>query len=141
MLKKLALAVAIASSAVAFAQAQTPTKMDSPRGDAKTLSTLPTSASTVTDWYKQNVYDGNNNKIGSVSDVLVDRAGKIEALMVSVGGFLGVDEKTVAVPFDAVRLNKNADGKTVLNMDATKQALESAPGYKYDHNKSAWVPA
>jgi len=141
LLKKLALTAAIASSAIALAQAQTPAKMDAPAGEVMTLKTLPPSASTVTDWYKQDVYNGNNNKIGAISDVLVDRDGKIDAFIVSVGGFLGIGEKDVAVPFDAIRLSKKSDGKTQLTMNASKQSLQSAPGYKYDHSKAAWVPA
>ena len=65
-------------------------------------TTLPREAVTVTDWYKQNVYDPNENKIGDIKDVLVDKSGKIAALIVGVGGFLGAGEKDVAVPFEAV---------------------------------------
>ena len=54
---------------------------------------------TVTDWYKQDVYDPNDNKIGEIMDVLVDQSGTITALIVGVGGFLGAGEKDVAVPF------------------------------------------
>jgi sporulation protein YlmC with PRC-barrel domain len=63
---------------------------------------LPTEAMTDTDWYKQNVYDPNENKIGDIKDVLVDKSGKVVALIVGVGGFLGAGEKDVAVPFEAV---------------------------------------
>ena len=44
-------------------------------------TTLPREAVTVTDWYKQNVYDPNENKIGDIKDVLVDKSGKIAALI------------------------------------------------------------
>ena len=54
---------------------------------------IPQSAVTVTDWYKQNVYDPNNNKIGEIMDVLVDKSGKINTLIVGVGGFLGVERR------------------------------------------------
>ena len=40
--------------------------------EATMQRSIPQSAVTVTDWYKQNVYDPNNNKIGEVMDVLVD---------------------------------------------------------------------
>jgi sporulation protein YlmC with PRC-barrel domain len=69
---------------------------------AKMETTLPNEALTITDWYKQNVYDANENKIGDVKDVLVDKSGKIVTLIVGVGGFLGAGEKDVAVPFEAV---------------------------------------
>jgi len=69
--------------------------------EATMQRSIPQSAVTVTDWYKQNVYDPNNNKIGEVMDVLVDKSGKINTLIVGVGGFLGVDEKDVEVALNA----------------------------------------
>ena len=65
-------------------------------------TTLPREAVTVTDLYKQNVYDPNENRIGDIKDVLVDKSGKIATLIVGVDGFLGAGEKDVAVPFEAV---------------------------------------
>ena len=73
---------------------------DYPAADIQT--TIPGEAMTVTDWYKQNVYDPNENKIGDIKDVLVDKSGKVVTLIVAVGGFLGMGEKDVAVPFEAV---------------------------------------
>ena len=57
---------------------------------------------TVTDRYKQNVYDPNENKIRDIKDVLVDKSGKVVAPIDGVGGFLGAGEKDVAVPFETV---------------------------------------
>lgn len=106
---------------------------------AELMNTVPTSAKTVSDWYKQDIYDPSDNKIGKVDDVLVSENGQIDALMVGVGGFLGAGEKDVAVPFSAVRpTTKN--NKTYLTMEASKDALKSAPGFKYDSGKTAWVP-
>jgi sporulation protein YlmC with PRC-barrel domain len=103
------------------------------------MTSVPSSSLTVTDWYKQDVYDPNNNKIGSVSDVLVAPDGRVNALIVGVGGFLGVGEKDVAVDFNAVKPTKKND-KTYLTMNATKDELKAAPGFKYDREKTAWVP-
>ena len=102
-------------------------------------TTVPREAVTVTDWYKQNVYDPNENKIGDIKDVLVDKSGKIAALIVGVGGFLGAGEKDVAVPFEAVHPTMK-DKKWWLVMNATKDSLKSAPGFKYDFNTTTWVP-
>ena len=46
----------------------------------------------MTDWYKQDVYDPKNNKIGEIMDVLVDKSGRVTSLIVGVGGFLGAGE-------------------------------------------------
>jgi sporulation protein YlmC with PRC-barrel domain len=95
---------------------------------------------TVTHWYKQNVYDPGDNKIGEIMDVLVDREGKATALIIGVGGFLGAGEKDVAVPFDAVRATTKDNNKYYLVMNTTKDALKSAKGYKYDRNAMTWTP-
>jgi sporulation protein YlmC with PRC-barrel domain len=95
---------------------------------------------TVTDWYKQDVYDPNNNKIGEVMDVLLDKSGKVTSLIVGVGGFLGVDEKDVAVPFEAVHVTNKNNKKWYLVMNTTKADLKSAPGFKYDRDTTTWVP-
>src|ERR1700735_2916430 len=67
------------------------------------LTAIPSNATTVTNYYKQNVYDPSDSKIGEIIDVLVGNEGKIDAFIVSVGGFLGMDSKDVAIPFSAVR--------------------------------------
>jgi sporulation protein YlmC with PRC-barrel domain len=109
------------------------------QGSSQIQSTVPASAVTVTDWYKQNVYDPKDNKIGEVMDVLVDDSGKIASLIVGVGGFVGAGEKDVAVNFSAVK-RTTKDNKVYLTMDTTKDALKNAAGFKYDRNKTTWVP-
>jgi sporulation protein YlmC with PRC-barrel domain len=102
------------------------------------MTTMPGDAVTVTDWYKQDVYDPSNNKIGEIEDVLIDKSGKISAVIISVGGFLGMDTKDVAAPFSAIHATMK-DNKWWLTMNTTKDALKSAPGYKYDKNSTMWV--
>jgi len=50
-----------------------------------------------------NVYNNANEKVGDISDVLFDQSGRIEAIVIGVGGFLGLGERNVAVPFDQIR--------------------------------------
>jgi sporulation protein YlmC with PRC-barrel domain len=145
MLKQFATAAAIAAFVTGAAYAQQPerpatTGAAPPAAAASTMSSIPTNTSTVTNWYRQDVYDPSDAKIGEISDVLVDNDGKISAFIVSVGGFLGLGEKDVAVPFSAVHATQK-NGKWWLTMNATKDALKSAPGYKYDRAKATWVPA
>lgn len=147
MLTKFALAVAIAAATAGFAQAQeNPTTTGaspaehSPAEQMTTLRSLPTDVATVTNFYKQNVYDPSEQKIGQISDVLVDKDGKIKAFIVSVGGFLGIAEKNVAVPFNAVHASQK-DGEWWLTMNTDKDALKGAAGYVYDRKKTTWEPA
>jgi hypothetical protein len=62
--------------------------------NARMLHQTPSDSVTVTDWYKQDVYDPNNNKIGEVMDVLVDKSGKVTSLIVGVGGSSASIRKT-----------------------------------------------
>ena len=133
MLKLVTAAVAAGLfSAAAYAAQDVP--------NAAMQTAIPQSAVTVTDWYKQNVYDPNNTKIGEIMDVLVDKSGKINTLIVGVGGFLGIDEKDVAVPFEAVHAIMKDNNKMYLVMNATKDSLKSARGFKYDSTTTTWMP-
>jgi len=106
---------------------------------ANMQTSIPQNAVTVTDWYKQDVYDPNNNKIGEIMDVLVDQSGKVDTLIIGVGGFLGAGEKDVAVPFEHVHATMQ-NNKMRLVMNTTKDNLKNAPGFKYDSNTTSWVP-
>ncbi len=104
------------------------------------LTTVPNSGVTVSEYYKQSVYDTKDKKIGDVDDVLLDKSGQVSAVILGVGGFLGIGEKDVAVPFTAIKITKK-DGNRYLVMHASKEVLQSATGYTYDRTKRAWMPA
>jgi putative membrane protein len=57
------------------------------------------------------VYGANNENIGDISDVVLDREGNVVAVIVGVGGFLGIGEKAVAIPFDALEIAAAAEGQ------------------------------
>jgi len=108
---------------------------------AKVLMTnVPGSALPISQFYNEDVYDAKDAKIGDIKDILVEKNGQVAAVILSVGGFLGIGEKDVAVPFNAIHLTEK-DGKRYLVIDTTKEALQSAPGYTYDRTKGVWVPA
>jgi sporulation protein YlmC with PRC-barrel domain len=102
------------------------------------MMTLPGDSLPVSEYYKEDVYDAHDSKIGDIKDVLLDKSGRAVAVIVGVGGFLGIDEKDVAVPFSAIRVT-DKDSKRYLVMDTTKEALQRAKGYTYE--KGEWVPA
>ena len=140
MLNKFAIAATLAASLVGAAHAQQTTTGAATPIQGQVLNMLPPDSTTVTNYYKQNVYDPSDAKIGEITDVLVGKDGKIEAFIVSVGGFLGVGEKDVAVPFSAVH-GSEKNGKWYLTMNSTKDALKADHGYKYDRAKATWVTA
>ena len=106
---------------------------------SQSMQSVPPQSVTVSDWYKQSVYDPSNNKIGEIDDVLLSPDGKVNALIVGVGGFLGMGEKHVALPFNAVKPTAK-DGKVYLTLNTTRDALKAAPGLKYDRSSTSWVP-
>ena len=82
-------------------------------------------ASKVMDLSVKNLQD---EKLGKVENLVVDlSAGRIVAVIVSSGGFLGMGDELSAVPPTALRLNP---GRDALQLDATKEALSNAPHFK-----------
>jgi len=99
------------------------------------------------------VYGANEEKIGEIDDIVLQRDGEVAAVVVGVGGFLGIGEKKVAIPFEALdvqardrnaattgtmrsdqnRANENS-GTTnpdrIVLRGMTKQDLEAAPAFK-----------
>src|SRR3954447_26299677 len=76
-MKRFIYAALLVVFATATAGAQAPQQAPQPSGSAaQILTSIPANSVTITHWYKQNVYDPGDNKIGEIMDVLVDRAGK-----------------------------------------------------------------
>jgi sporulation protein YlmC with PRC-barrel domain len=88
----------------------------------------------------------DNAKVGSVSDLLFDKNGKIDGLIVGVGGFLGIGEKNVAIDMSAFEVvpykpaaassgaNNTADNDPThanLKVSWTKDELKAAPDFQY----------
>ncbi|MGO1502775.1 MAG: PRC-barrel domain-containing protein [Marinobacter sp.] len=66
--------------------------------------------------------------VGPVSDLIIDQDGQIVAVVVGVGGFLGMGEKDVAIAWDDVTKTGSADEQE-LRIDATREELKSAPEF------------
>ncbi|MGQ0671533.1 MAG: PRC-barrel domain-containing protein [Hyphomicrobium sp.] len=67
--------------------------------------------------------------IGDVNDVVITPNGGVAAVIIGVGGFLGVGEKNVGVPMSAVQFSTDASGSRIAKLDATKEQLQAAPAY------------
>jgi sporulation protein YlmC with PRC-barrel domain len=102
-----------------------------------------------------NVYNQNNDKIGDISEVIVDKSGKADAVVIGVGGFLGIGQKDVAVSFNDLKwsdqpvADKNAKTPDNSNRSAasnsnrnrtypdhailnlSRDELKNAPDFKY----------
>jgi sporulation protein YlmC with PRC-barrel domain len=100
-----ALAGSALLASVAFAQTPTAT---TDRSNMAPASTSDTSSSLQSDWRASkvvglNVYNDKNESVGSINDLLTDKTGNIKTVIIGVGGFLGVGEHLVAIPFDKVK--------------------------------------
>jgi sporulation protein YlmC with PRC-barrel domain len=75
------------------------------------------------------VYNSNNEKIGDISELLVDNSGKIQAVVIGVGGFLGMGEHDVAVPFDQITfvVEPRAVATTATTPNPNAPATATAP--------------
>jgi sporulation protein YlmC with PRC-barrel domain len=140
-IKSLALALVLAAGSAGAGLKATPSDADAkaPNEAVVPMTGLPRHQSLISAYYKAKVYDESHYKVGEIKDMLVDRNGRINAVLLSVGGFLGGGEKDVAVPFDSIKINER-DGRSWFSLNVTKQTLRSAPAYIYDHRSAEWEP-
>ena len=153
MLTKYAVAGVAASAllaSVAFAQ--------SPSANTDTATTAAPAAPSDTSSLKGswrtsklvglNVYNDSNEKVGSINDLLTDKSGDIKAVVIGVGGFLGVGEHLVAVPLDKVKFvddpivytgasSAPASGGARPSSTTTTGAATTAPAAA---KKNPWYP-
>ena len=73
------------------------------------------------------VTNPNGEKIGDVSDILLDEQGKVVGVILSVGGFLGIGDKHVAVNWSDIKLEDDGE-KVVIGM--SKDQIKNAPSFK-----------
>ncbi|MCF3642274.1 PRC-barrel domain-containing protein [Rhizobium sp. TRM95111] len=79
----------------------------------------------------QSVYNSADESIGKISDLILEKDGGITAAVIGVGGFLGIGEKWVAVPFDKVAVSQMPDtGEVKLSTTETAESLDAAPEFK-----------
>jgi sporulation protein YlmC with PRC-barrel domain len=76
-----------------------------------------------------NVVNDQNEKIGTVDDVIIGRDGNALFAVLQVGGFLGLGGRLVAVPFQS--LNLQDDGRKIVLPGATKDELKKLPEFRY----------
>jgi sporulation protein YlmC with PRC-barrel domain len=72
-----------------------------------------------------NVYNDSNESLGSINDLLTDKSGAIKAVVVGVGGFLGVGEHLVAVPYDKIKFVNDPIKTTSASATGTSSTTSS----------------
>lgn len=72
----------------------------------------------------------DDEDIGTITDLVIGEDGQINAVVVGVGGFLGMGEKRVAIEWDSLELTKDENGEDyVITVSASEDALEAAEEY------------
>jgi hypothetical protein len=79
------------------------------------------------------VYGPDNASIGDINDLLIANDGKVRGVVIGVGGFLGVGEKNVAIPLDALNISRRPDSSAIdrVTVVYTKDDLKNAPKFSY----------
>ena len=92
------------------------------------LDSAPVNGTQASDLIGANVRTDTDDDIGSVNELIIDDKGQVVAILVGVGGFLGMGEKDVAIGWDHVTIT-NTDGDVELSVDVTGDDLRSAPKF------------
>ena len=140
-------------ASVAFAQ--TPTDKNNKAEMSTTTSVSSTSyqgnwrASKVVGL---SVYNDNNQSVGSINDLLMDKSGDIKAVVIGVGGFLGVGTHLVAVPYDKIKFvtepiaytgvagGPNASGSRPVSSTTTTGAAGTPNAPATTSKPNPWYP-
>jgi hypothetical protein len=156
MLKTLMMSAAVSALMVsgALAQANPPVNPPVAKTDAAEMNSPKFIQAQGTDKWVFSRFKGtdvlgpDNAKVGSINDLLFDHSGKVDGLIVGVGGFLGIGEKNVAIDMSAFQVVPYGSGSTAtgpnsaviadndpthvnLKVSWTKDQLKAAPDFEY----------
>jgi sporulation protein YlmC with PRC-barrel domain len=88
-----------------------------------------------------NVYNDKNESVGSINDILIDKSGNAKAAVLGVGGFLGMGEHLVAVPFDKLKFVETPVPSTTTSSTSSKGSPSTTGSTSTSSSKSnPWYP-
>lgn len=93
------------------------------------MASAPANGIHASDIIGADVSTMGDEDLGSVSELIIDENGQIVAIVVGVGGFLGLGQKDVAIGWDDVMKSGDSDDLE-LQIDATREALRDAPEFE-----------
>jgi sporulation protein YlmC with PRC-barrel domain len=107
-----------------------PKSAEADSGGAQFLTQQESSDYLASNLIGESVYNSQDEVIGSINDLVTDNSGKIVAVLLGHGGFLGMGEKDVAIRFEDLKIARedNNDIKVVANMSS--DTLAAAPDYE-----------
>ncbi len=107
----------------------TPDQTQTAAIDKSALTEMPINEIRSEDLVGTTVYGANDVNVGEIGDVVLTGDKKVDAVIIDVGGFLGVGEKEVAVGMDNLKFMTDKDGKRYLYTSFTKEQLEAQAPY------------
>ena len=75
------------------------------------------------------IYNEGGDALGDINDLVMSEDGQVNLIVIGVGGFLGIGEKNVAIPFDSIEKYTDENGNVVLILNASAEELEAAPTF------------
>jgi sporulation protein YlmC with PRC-barrel domain len=139
------LAALLLAAPLAFAQSTTTPPADrpaaAPAGDMKFYSRQATDMR-ATNLIGANVTNMANENVGEINDLVLDKDGKVAAVVVGVGGFLGIGEREVALDYKSLNIKYDPNamtsaGATTIQVNATKDTLKNAPAWTWNTDKNS----
>ena len=89
---------------------------------------------TASNLMRTEVRNLQDERIGRIEDLVIGNGREITAVVVGVGGFLGIGERYAALPPSAVVLTRSADGSMRAVVDATRDQLRTSPEFRFEGN-------
>ena len=84
----------------------------------------------ASDLLNQKVKNSASETVGDINDLSIGSDGKIAAVIIGLGGFLGMGEKNVSLPYDELNFSRDANGYLIVTVNATRDSLQAAPEWK-----------
>jgi len=86
-----------------------------------------------------NVKNQANETIGEINELILDKDGKVAAVVVGVGGFLGIGQREVALDYKSLNIKYDPNamtdaGATTVMVNATKESLTNAPAWTWNRD-------
>ena len=100
--------------------------------DMSTLKPIDTASLKSNDLKGIDVIGSDGGKIAEIDDFVLTSAGKVDAVLVDFGGFLGIGKKEVAIAFDGLKFLADTNNKRYLKVNVTKAQLDAQRAYNKD---------
>jgi sporulation protein YlmC with PRC-barrel domain len=112
-----------------------------PERTQTTTTTAPTSGWRASKLVGVDVYNNDNEKIGDISEILLDTSGKVSGVIIGVGGFLGLGQHDVLVPMEQLKFVNEPRAATTTTTTPPSTTTPSTPGTTSARSSSEkWYP-